>query len=192
LNDKKNRVCPVSLAGGLDNRIRRMIQNPEAILSPYVSEGMTVLDIGCGPGFFSIAIAGLVGDSGLVIAADIQEGMLGRLRNKIIGTALEKRIRLHQCKANGINLSEHVDLVLAFYMAHEVPDQEKFFKEIFSLLKPEGKFLLIEPKLFHVSRKEFEDTIKRAGAAGFMHTEGPKVRFSWSSVLKKRNDRIPS
>jgi ubiquinone/menaquinone biosynthesis C-methylase UbiE len=188
MNDNRNRVCPVSLAGGLDNRIRRMIQNPEAILSPYVLKGMTVLDVGCGPGFFSTALAGLVGDSGRVIAADLQEGMLEKLRNKIAGTELEKRIRLHQCKPDGINLSEQVDLALTFYMVHEVPDKTRLFKEIFSLLKSGGQFLLVEPKLFHVSRKEFEDTIKMAEAAGFKHAEGPKVRFSWSAVLKKNKN----
>jgi len=186
MNNKRNRVCPVSLAGGLDNRIRRMIQNPEAILSPYVSEGITVLDVGCGPGFFSIALAGLVGDSGRVIAADLQEGMLDKLRDKITGTQLEKRIRLHQCKPDGINLSEQVDLVLAFYMVHEVPDQMSFFKEIFSILKPGGQFLLVEPKLFHVSKRAFGETLKKAIAAGFEPEEGPKVRFSWSVVLRKK------
>lgn len=189
MNDRKNRVCPVSMAGGLDNRIRRMIQNPEAILSPYVSKGMTVLDVGCGPGFFSMALAGLVGDSGRVIAADLQEGMLEKLRNKIAGTELEKRIRLHQCKPDGINIQEQVDLVLAFFMIHEVPDKTRLFKEIFSLLKSGGQFLLVEPKLFHVSLREFEDTIKMAESAGFKRAEGPKVRFSWSAILSKGNDR---
>jgi ubiquinone/menaquinone biosynthesis C-methylase UbiE len=185
MSDNRNRVCPVSLAGSLDNRIRRFIQNPEAILSPYVTKGMTALDVGCGPGFFSIALAGLVGDSGLVIAADLQEGMLDKLRDKITGTQLEKRIRLHQCKPDGINLSEQVDLVLAFYMVHEVPDQMSFFKEIFSILKPDGHFILIEPKLFHVSKHQFKDTLNKTVEAGFEPMEGPKVRFSWSAILKK-------
>ena len=69
-------VCPAALAGSLDNRIRRWFQNPQKILSPYIKEGMTVLDIGCGPGFFSVEIAHLVGKTGRVIAADLQEGML--------------------------------------------------------------------------------------------------------------------
>jgi ubiquinone/menaquinone biosynthesis C-methylase UbiE len=76
MSRQKNRVCPVSLAGGLDNKIRRWLQNPRKILAPYIQEGMTVLDIGCGPGFFSIEMAQLVGKSGKVFAADLQEGML--------------------------------------------------------------------------------------------------------------------
>ena len=52
-NDRSNRVCPVERAGILDHGIRRWLQDPQKILRPYIEEGMTVLDIGCGPGFTS-------------------------------------------------------------------------------------------------------------------------------------------
>ena len=45
---------------------------------------MTVLDVGCGPGFFTLDMARLVGPSGRVIAADLQEGMLEKLGQKIV------------------------------------------------------------------------------------------------------------
>ena len=45
---KKHRVCPAEMAGMLDNVIRRWFQAPRKILSPYITQGMTVLDIGCG------------------------------------------------------------------------------------------------------------------------------------------------
>ena len=77
------RVCPVALSGSLDNGIRRYLQNPQKILRPYINEGMTVLDVGCGPGFFSIEMARMVGKSGRVIAADMQEGMLQIIKVKI-------------------------------------------------------------------------------------------------------------
>lgn len=76
LNNSKNRVCPVERAGSLDNIFRRWLQNPWKILRPYIKEGMTVLDFGCGPGYFTIAMAQMVGTSGWVIAVDLQEGML--------------------------------------------------------------------------------------------------------------------
>ena len=88
LDDRNNRVCPVERAGILDHRIRRWLQDPQEILRPYIEEGMTVLDIGCGPGFFSIDMAQRVGRSGRVIASDLQEGMLQKLRGKIQGTEL--------------------------------------------------------------------------------------------------------
>jgi ubiquinone/menaquinone biosynthesis C-methylase UbiE len=185
ITDKRNRLCPASLAGGLDNRFRRWLQNPEKILEPFIKKGMTALDMGCGPGFFTVALAELVGESGRVIAADVQEGMLLRLKNKIKGTELENRITLHKCERDRINLSELVDFALAFYMVHEVPGQTSFFNEIFDLSKPDSEFLIIEPKLFHVSQKAFEDTINNAVASGFQVAEGPKILFSWSALLKK-------
>ena len=79
MDNERNRVCPVELANSLDSKIRSLIQNPRKILKPYIKEGMKVLDIGCGPGFFSVAIAEMVGKNGKVIAADMQEGMLQKL-----------------------------------------------------------------------------------------------------------------
>ena len=107
-----------------------MLQNPNKILKKHIKEGMTVLDIGCGSGFFSTEIAKMVGDSGKVIAVDLQEGMLKLLKTKIQGTEIEKRIRLHKCEERTIDISEKVDFALAFYMVHEVPDRKNFFKKM--------------------------------------------------------------
>jgi len=52
MNDKEKHVCPVESAKGLDNFFRKLVQNPKKILKDYVKKGMTVLDVGCGPGFF--------------------------------------------------------------------------------------------------------------------------------------------
>jgi len=62
--ENRNRVCPVDLSGGLDNIFRRWLQNPQKILLPHVKEGMAALDFGCGPGFFTLAMAELVGPTG--------------------------------------------------------------------------------------------------------------------------------
>jgi len=181
---EKNRVCPVTLAGGLDNRIRRWLQNPRKILGPYIKEGMTVLDVGCGPGFFSIDLARMVGKSGRVIASDLQEGMLQKLRDKIRGTELEERITLHRCAVNKIGVLEDVDFVLAFYMIHEIPNQEGFLNEIKSILKSDGQLFIVEPP-FHVSKTAFEEMVKKAKDAGFTPVERPKVLFSKTVILKK-------
>jgi ubiquinone/menaquinone biosynthesis C-methylase UbiE len=155
MENERNRVCPVELADSLDGRIRRWLQNPRRILSPFVKEGMTVLDVGCGPGFFSVELARLVGRNGKVVSADLQDGMLEKLRNKIRGTELEERITLVKCGKEEINVSEKIDFGLAFYMVHEVPSQEDFFNEIKSILKPNGQVFIVEPP-FHTSKTAFE------------------------------------
>ena len=179
MSNGRNRVCPVELAGSLDNRLRRWLQDPRKILRPYIKEGMTVLDLGCGPGLFSIELARMVGKAGRVIASDLQEGMLSKLRDKIQGTELEERITLHKCAVNKIGVLEDVDFVLAFYMVHEIPNanQEGFLKEIRSILKSDGQLFIVEPP-FHVSRMAFEEMVKKAKDAGFRPIERPKVLFS--------------
>lgn len=180
----KNRICPVGLSGGLDNIIRRWLQNPQNILQPYVNQGMVVLDFGCGPGFFTLEIAKMVGKSGRVIACDLQDGMLQKLRAKIKGSQLEDVIALHKCRGDQIGVSDVVDFVLVFYMLHEVPNQDKYLKEICSLLKSNGKVLLVEPP-FHVSKREFNETVNKAKAAGLELVESPKVFMGRTAVFKK-------
>ncbi|MCX6170820.1 MAG: class I SAM-dependent methyltransferase [Ignavibacteriales bacterium] len=184
MNDGRNRVCPVEFAHSLDNKIRKWIQNPRKILSSYVKEGMRVLDVGCGPGFFSIELAKMVGNTGKVFSVDLQEGMLQKLRNKIYGTPLEGIIELVKCEQDEIIIYEKVDFILAFYMVHEVPNKERFFETMKKILNEKGEFLIVEPKLFHVSKKEFNVTIGKAEHAGFHISRGPKLFFSFSSILK--------
>jgi ubiquinone/menaquinone biosynthesis C-methylase UbiE len=184
MNNDKNRVCPVELANSLDSKFRKWLQNPQKILSPYVKVGMKVLDVGCGPGFFSVELAKLVGAKGKVYSVDLQEGMLQKLRDKIHGTPLEQIIQLIKCEEDKIVIPEKVDFILAFYMVHEVPDKDNLFTTLKNFLNDGGEFLIVEPKLFHVSNKEFASTISKAEAVGFKATEGPKLPFSFSSVLK--------
>ena len=160
------RVCPVCLAGALDSRLRRLLQRPGRVLEKYVKEGMTVLDFGCGPGFFTVEIAKMVGASGSVIAADVQDGMLDILRRKIRGTDVENRITLHLTGEESARLSQEVDLVFAFYVMHELQDQAAFLREFRSWLSPKGILYIAEPRA-HAKGREFESTIKNAEKSGF-------------------------
>ena len=149
-----NRVCPVGLTWVLDNFFRRWIHNPRKIFNGLVKEGMTVLDVGCGPGLFSVAMAEMVGKSGKVIAADLQDGMLEKVKSKL-NESNKSIIKLHKCGEDKIGVTEKVDFVLVFYVLHEVPSQEGFLREIKTILKPGGRVLIIEPN-FHVGKKAFE------------------------------------
>ena len=180
----RNRVCPARFASLLDNRLRRCLQNPRKILSPFVREGMKVLDVGCGPGFFSLELARMVGIAGSVISADLQQGMLQKLGARVRGTELEDRIYLVKCESDNINVTEKIDFALAFWMVHEVPDKASFFKQLKHVLKNNGQILIVEPKLFHVSRKEFQSTVAIAEQAGLALVALPRLLFSWSAVLK--------
>ncbi len=177
-------VCPAEFSGSLDNSVRRLLHKPGRILEAHVNKGMTVLDLGCGPGFFTIEIAKLVGGTGKVIAADIQQGMLDRVAVKIRGTELENIIELHKCREDAVGISQKVDFVLAFWMVHEVPDQKRLFEELKSFLNPDGRILIVEPKI-HVTGKEFRKMTGLLELSGIKIIEKPKVRISRSVLLKE-------
>jgi ubiquinone/menaquinone biosynthesis C-methylase UbiE len=152
-------------------------------LTPFIKEGMKVLDVGCGPGFFSVEIAKMVGKSGKVFSVDLQEGMLQKLRDKINGTPLEGIIKTIKCEVDEIIVPEKVDFILAFYMVHEVPDKDRLFESLKNILNEKGKLLIVEPKFFHVSKEGFALTIGKAEKIGFRAVRGPKLTFSFSSLL---------
>jgi len=184
--NNSNKVCPVELAGALDISLRRLIQNPSKILKPYLNPGDKVLDFGCGPGFFTFDIAGLVGESGFVYAADLQNGMLEIVKNKIIARNMQNRIQVHKCEESSINLHITVDFILAFYMIHELPNQDQTFFEFKKILNPNGKILIIEPN-FHVSKNNFNDMLVRLKKIGFKIINRPKLFLNRSVLLQHDN-----
>jgi ubiquinone/menaquinone biosynthesis C-methylase UbiE len=181
-NEETPYVCPAEFAGSLDNSFRRWLHNPQKILKPYIKQGMSVLDLGCGPGVFTVEIAKLVGEAGKVIAADLQDGMLNIVAGKVKGTASEQRVVLHKCQENSIGLTGNVDFILAFWMVHEVPDNDSLFEELKSILKPGGKLYIIEPKI-HVSRSSFQKMSDKLIRTGFRIVDRPKIFFSRAIVL---------
>ena len=179
-----SQVCPWWLCFTFDNFIRRLLQNPHKILKPYVKTGWKVLDVGPGMGYFTIPLAKLVGEKGQVIAADLQKQMLNAIGKRATKAGVQKRIILHQAQSDQIGVTEKVDFALAFWMVHEVPDQTHFIREIAGILKPDGLFLIVEPKL-HVSGSAFARELKIARDAGLSVIEKPHIFISNAVLLRK-------
>jgi ubiquinone/menaquinone biosynthesis C-methylase UbiE len=177
-------ICPWWGGYFIDNCLRRLIHNPEKIVGPYVKPGFTAMDVGCGMGFFSIAIAKLVGETGLVIAVDLQQKMLDVLRRRAEKAKVADRIKTHKCEQDHLGLDVQAEFALASMMIHEVPDQRRLLSEIHDCLKLGGKFLVIEPKL-HVSGKAFWQTMAVATELGFRPMEEPPVHGCRAVVLSK-------
>ena len=180
----KNHVCPWWLAYSFDNPIRKLFHKPHQMLAPYVREGMTVMDVGCGMGFFSIGMAALVGDSGSVIAVDLQSKMLDVTKKRARRAGFENRIITHLCRPDAIGVKDTVDFILTFWMVHEVPNKTEFFKQLNSSLDSKGKLLIAEPKM-HVSATYFQEILKTAHTVGLTLSEQPAIRFSHSALLRK-------
>ena len=178
-------LCPWWLAYTFDNPFRRLFHKPEKIFEPYLKTGMTAVDIGCGMGYFSIAMAGMVGESGKVVSVDIQQKMLDILQKRANKAGVLHRIHPHCSSSDGIGLTPHsADLALAFWMVHEVQQIERFVHEIYTLLKPGGKFLLVEPKV-HVPPELFQQINASAVQSGFVVLEQPRIALSHAAWFLK-------
>jgi ubiquinone/menaquinone biosynthesis C-methylase UbiE len=175
-------VCTAQHAWSLTTPLRRLITNPSVILRGLVHDGDTALDLGCGPGFFTLPLARMVGDRGKVVAIDLQAEMLERLKSRAERSGLLARIQLRQCGAETIGEVEPADFALAFYMVHEVPDVGHFMGEVGGALKPEGRFLLIEPK-GRVSAEAFEKTVHLARQNHLTELSRPRVGMSRAALF---------
>jgi cyclopropane fatty-acyl-phospholipid synthase-like methyltransferase len=109
-----------------------------------IKPGQTICDMGCGNGFYTLKLAPMVGDSGQVLAVDIQPEMLSLLQKRakaaklsnikpILGTTVDP------------NLPEgQVDLLLCVDVYHEFSNPEEMLSAMRKSLKPGGRLALAE------------------------------------------------
>ncbi len=182
-----DKVCPYWVGYLLVNPLRRLVHNPEKILEPYVRSGMTVLDVGCAMGFFTIPMARMVGPRGTVLCVDLQEKMLQALLRRARKAGVLDRLVTRQCDGGSLGLQDfrrRVDFALAFAVVHEVPDAARFFSELSEVLKVGAMCLVAEPK-GHVSGKDFETTLAIAREAGFENLARLQVMRSHTALLQQ-------
>lgn len=182
-HERKTLVCPLCFSLLLDNPIRRALKSPSKVLKGRIRSGQRVMDLGCGPGFFTIEMARMVGPRGKVLAVDVQPGMLDKVRRKALHFGLEERIEFlpSQRLGLGFRLAEPVGFVLAYYMIHETGNVENFLLDIHKVLAPGGTLLVVEPKM-HVNRNLFTEMIGQAEDTGFRVVEFPE-RLGGRSVV---------
>jgi len=159
------------------------------MLQPYVQPGMTVLEPGPGMGFFTIPLAQLAGESGRVVAVDVQPKMIAALKRRVGKFNVAQRVdaRVTSAESLGVDdLAGRVDFGLAFAMVHELQSASRFFQEISRALKPNALLLLAEPR-GHVNGAAFEAELAAAATAGLALTEDrPEIRRCHAAVLTKR------
>ena len=109
-----------------------------------IGVGQTVLDVGSGPGYTSLDLAGVVTPRGKVIALDESESFIKHLqeRSAILNlTHLEARV----CDVQRINLPEaSVDAAYNRWVLCFVPDPEAVIAGVARALRPNGVFAIQE------------------------------------------------
>ncbi len=183
------RVCPWWLGYFLLNPLRRLSHTPDTILAPFVTAGMTVLEVGPGMGFFSLPLARMVGSEGKVVCVDVQEKMLRALERRARTAGLADRIVTRLCTPTSLCLDDldgRVDFALAFAVVHEVPDRARLFAEFSAALTPGGCCLIAEPR-GHVKLREFEESLAIAGKQGLSRADSLDIPWSHAALLIRRS-----
>ena len=183
----EHHVCPLWIGYLHLNPLRKLTHNPDKILGPYVNEAMTVADIGCAMGFFSLPLAKMVGPNGKVICVDIQENNIRSLEKRAQKAGLSGRIQTIICNDGSLCLDDFkgkIDFALAIGVEHEIQGSSKFFSELNQAMKPAGRLLVAQPKLF-VSETVFERTVSIAKHNGFTVTDRPQIKRGRTVLLQK-------
>ena len=182
-----HRVCPWWLGYWLICPVRSWWQRPQEILAPYLHPGMTVLEPGPGMGYFTLELARLIGDSGRVVAVDVQPQMIERLKRRAAQAGVAGRLDARVAPAESMALSDlrgAVDFTLAFAVVHEFPDAGRFFAEVAAASKPGASLLLAEPS-GHVKGAAFDSELQAAAQSGFALVGHPAIRRSHAALLRK-------
>jgi ubiquinone/menaquinone biosynthesis C-methylase UbiE len=185
---REHHLCPWWLGYLLANPVRRLVESPERLLAPYVQPGMTVVEPGCGMGFFTLPLARLVGPGGRVVCADLQPKMIAGLKRRAARAGLAGRIVTVVCSSDDLGLGQwngSADLAVAIHMVHEVPDQEHLLRQLHATLRPGGLLLVIEPK-GHVSQDDFARSLAAGERAGFTRTDRVGSGRKLEAALAKR------
>jgi len=134
--------APSFISVFLDSRVRGWMQPPKKIIkNSGICEGIKVLEIGSGSGFFTIPAAKTVGDNGEIAALDVQQEMLSKITRKLEKDENSnlKNIRLVKASAYEIPYpAESFDVVFTVSVLQEIPNPHKVLMEARRVLKKEG------------------------------------------------------
>ncbi len=154
-----------------DNPLLPLFRNPYKLLKAAgLKQGQKVLEVGCGPGFFTIPAAIIVGDSGLIYAVDVHPLAIKRVKAKI------KRERIKNVKPLLTNASDtglpdqSIDLAFVFGLRYIAGGLESLISEMHRVIKPGGTLS------FEKTRGKEEELIHEVEAKGFVYS-GKKGRI---------------
>ena len=167
-----------------DNWLRRRFDDPfKTLKAAGLKPGQRVLEVGCGPGFFTIPAANIVGNKGIVHAVDIHPRAVKRVQNKIKRAGI-KNVRPMLANASNTGLEEQsIDLTFMFGLPYIADGQENVVSEIHRILKPGGVLSFMK------TRRSGKKLIEAMERGGFIYT-GRKARIFLFSKVKYKKSKL--
>jgi len=145
---KKRQIAPVTsvaMADWLNRPEREAEEQPDRVIEALkIKAGSTVVDLGAGTGYFTGRLADQVGPNGRVVAVDIQQGMLDRLRRNLEGRGFSNVQIVLGKPGDPLIPPNYADLVLLVDVYHEIAQPEAMMEHVRRGLKPGGRVVVIE------------------------------------------------
>ncbi|RIK37578.1 MAG: hypothetical protein DCC55_23825 [Chloroflexi bacterium] len=140
------RPMPHQFAWALDHPWRLKYRRPAEDVGLYgCGAGMTVLDVGCGIGLYTVPLAERVGDAGRVHAVDLQAPLLERARQRVAAAGFAPRVQFHHGGAYQLPLPDaSIDLAVMVATLPQIPNRLLALAELSRVLKPAGRLVISE------------------------------------------------
>jgi len=134
------------------DRERRKWQDPEAILKEIgLKLGDTFIDIGCGPGYFTIPAAKIVGEGGKVLALDNSLYVIDTLNGKAEAAGLTNITARVGLAEHFVMCEACADFVFFGIVLHDFNDRNAALKNARRMLKKSGKLIDLDFKKIPMS-----------------------------------------
>jgi ubiquinone/menaquinone biosynthesis C-methylase UbiE len=131
-------IFPSRMAFTLLIPLRNIFLSPKELIKRLeLSDDSLVLEVGPGPGYFSIKVAAILTRGSLTLA-DIQQEMLDYARKRIDKKGLTN-VRYHLCNGKTFDFPDHLfDRIFMITVIGEVENKEAYLKEFFRIMRPGG------------------------------------------------------
>ena len=124
----------------MSSRLRKSLMDPvKTLQGADIQPGQTVLEVGCGTGFFTLPAARLLGEQGKLIAMDVMSGYLEQVAKKVDAAQL-RNVQIIKRDALNTGLdSQSIDKVLLFgVLPFPSLPLDPLLPEMHRILKPGG------------------------------------------------------
>ncbi len=136
----------------MGSRIRKWLMNPVKTLQiADVQPSQTILEVGCGTGFFTIPAAKMIGEQGALVAMDASSGFLEVVAKKVKKANLNNVSILQKDALNtGLETSSIDKVLLLGVIPFPLLPLDKILPEMHRILKPEATMAVwLFPPLVH-------------------------------------------
>lgn len=180
-----SRIIPWHVGLAIIEPIIRLFDPPRRLVEPYFKNGQVVTDLGCGRGYYTLALAELVSPEGKVYAVDFDKRCIRALEKKA-DKAGYYNIEAHTSSAAYLSFikDKSIDFIFANgLLCSMASDRRLSINEMKRILKPDGQAYLslgFHPPLGFVDKEEWERILEL-----FQVEKGGSHKGKWAVVSMK-------